>query len=106
MAWRPEDVTMRSKIPESHEASGEPPRAPSLLERAATVYDFNQHVRARPSVPPVEPARAPEPAAEPVAAFEADAPDSDDATFLAIPPELRAPIGQELPDEFHLLRRQ
>ncbi len=93
---------MRSKIPESHEASGEPPRAPSLLERAATVYDFNQHVRARPPVPPVEPARAPEPAAEPVAAFEAHAPDSDDATFLAIPPELRAPIGQELPDEFHL----
>jgi hypothetical protein len=93
---------MRSKIPQSSGTSGEPPRAPSLLERAATVYDFNQHVRARPPVPPVEPARVPEPAAEPVAAFEADAPDSDDATFLAIPAELRAPIGQELPDEFHL----
>ncbi len=53
---------MRSKIPESHEASGEPPRAPSLLERAATVYDFNQHVRARPPVPPVEPVPSAAPA--------------------------------------------
>jgi len=85
-------------------------REASLLERAAKVYDFSQHVRSRAAVPPL---------AHPAAARTADrtttdtgtgagsAPDADaavftDPTFLAIPEELRAPIGQELPDEFHL----
>ena len=30
------------------------------------------------------------------------APASEDPTFLAIPAELRAPVGEELPDDFHL----
>jgi len=85
-------------------------REASLLERAAKVYDFSQHVRSRAAVPPL---------AHPASARTADrtttdtgtgagsAPDADaavftDPTFLAIPEELRAPIGQELPDEFHL----
>ena len=80
-----------------------PDREPSLLERAAKVYDFTAHARARGGVvPPVQPAApvvdtpvtAPAPAAAP-------APDFTDATFLAIPEELRAPIGDEFGDEVY-----
>ncbi len=67
-------------------------REPSLLERAAKVYDFTAHARDR-DVPPI----APEPVPEAVVA-----PASEDPTFLAIPAELRAPVGEELPDDFHL----
>jgi exopolysaccharide/PEP-CTERM locus tyrosine autokinase len=83
-----------------------PDREPSLLERAAKVYDFGAHVRARhAAVPdasietPVVDASPPAPTAEPVVPF---APSYSDATFLAIPEELRAPVGDELPDEFFL----
>jgi exopolysaccharide/PEP-CTERM locus tyrosine autokinase len=76
-----------------------PDREPSLLERAAKVYDFNAHARARnvtvPSVPEPETVIAEPPVAQPIHEYT-------DATFLAIPEELRAPIGDELPDEFHL----
>ncbi len=67
-------------------------REPSLLERAAKVYDFTAHARAR-DVPPIAPEPMPEAAV---------APASEDPTFLAIPAELRAPVGEELPDDFHL----
>lgn len=83
-----------------------PDREPSLLERAAKVYDFGAHARARrPAVsdastdapiaegPPSAPAA--EPAVQPMQSYT-------DATFLAIPEELRAPVGDELPDEFFL----
>ncbi len=92
-----------------------PDREPSLLERAAKVYDFTAHARSRGIVPPpkapaVEVARetgvAPAPAASaPVAPTPepmAPAYSFTDATFLAIPEELRAPVGDELPDEFYL----
>ncbi|MGU3390956.1 AAA family ATPase [Sphingomonas sp. M1A8_2b] len=80
-----------------------PDREPSLLERAAKVYDFNAHLRARggptpaPAAVPTTEHIVPPPAQEaaPATAFE-------DASFLAIPEELRAPIGSELPDEFYL----
>ena len=53
-----------------------PTRAPSLLERAAKVYDFNQHVRARGGEAPVPPVAA---------AFDdvpfADAPTFDEPVF-------------------------
>lgn len=62
-------------------------REPSLLERAAKVYDFGAHARAR-DLPPVEEQRA--------------VPANTDPTFLAIPEELRAAVGEELPDDFHL----
>ena len=85
-----------------------PDREPSLLERAAKVYDFTAHARARSGVvPPVQtaapvvdtpvvdtPVVAPAPAPAP-------APDFADATFLAIPEELRAPIGDEFADEVY-----
>ena len=106
-----------------------PPKRPirpggdSLLERAAKVYDFGAHARSRAPIPdsvipeavplvrpaPVAsrdvvsmvPPMAPEEDwssadqdAEPVAP-------SDDPTFLAIPEELRAPVGHELPAAFY-----
>ncbi|WP_373276470.1 AAA family ATPase [Sphingomonas kyungheensis] len=74
------------------------PRAESMLERAARVYDFNAHLRRRP--PPIDlpalEAVAPPP---PVDAWQQA--DLADPTLLAIPPELRAPVGQELPDSFY-----
>ncbi len=92
-----------------------PDREPSLLERAAKVYDFNAHLRARNAPPLSAPADAPRPADVPAAedvwttvTDRGPAPDSafdatsDDASFLAIPEELRAPVGSELPDEFYL----
>ncbi len=82
-----------------------PTREPSLLERAAKVYDFGAHQRARmPELPPEDSRFAPAVPAPPPAATPAEpaAPAFDDPTFLAIPEELRAPIGAELPDDFHL----
>ncbi|WP_133031378.1 AAA family ATPase [Sphingomonas sp. PP-CE-1G-424] len=90
-----------------------PDREPSLLERAAKVYDFNAHLRAR-SAPPapvddLQPVNVPA-----VDDLQTEAPDRapthgpafdatfEDASFLAIPEELRAPIGSELSDEFYL----
>ncbi len=66
-------------------------REPSLLERAAKVYDFNAHARARDL-----------PEADPVRERAVAAPANTDPTFLAIPEELRAVVGEELPDDFHL----
>jgi exopolysaccharide/PEP-CTERM locus tyrosine autokinase len=77
-----------------------PKREPSLLERAAKVYDFSAHARARdvPEMEPMPEATARTPAPEhPVAA-----PANTDPTFLAIPEELRAAVGEELPDDFYL----
>ncbi len=90
-----------------------PDREPSLLERAAKVYDFNAHARARnigadaPSVP--EPAEAPaavapvvEPAAPVVEPNVAARPlDVTESTFLAIPEALRAPAGDEFADDVY-----
>ena len=88
-----------------------PVRELSLLERAAKVYDFNAHARARTAAPqdvseletdwPVD-AAVDAPAAAPVAKPAGAGPAFIDPTFLAIPEELRAPVGEELPDEFHL----
>ncbi|MCK8455798.1 AAA family ATPase [Sphingomonas faeni] len=80
-----------------------PDREPSLLERAAKVYDFGAHARARTGVvPPVLPetpvADTRVVATEPVTA---PALDFTDATFLAIPEELRAPVGDEFTDEVY-----
>ena len=82
----------------------------SLLERAARAYDFGAALKQRPPIddlPPPRPAFAPAPAAAPAPApapvvddWAAAAPDAD-PTFLAIPPELRAPVGQELPAAFY-----
>ena len=66
-------------------------REPSLLERAAKVYDFNAHARARDLSE-----------ADPVRERAVAAPANTDPTFLAIPEELRAAVGEELPDDFHL----
>ncbi len=66
-------------------------REPSLLERAAKVYDFNAHARARDL-----------PEADPVRERAVAVPANTDPTFLAIPEELRAVVGEELPDDFHL----
>lgn len=88
-----------------------PDREPSLLERAAKVYDFNAHLRARnapPSAAPIDAARPADVVASDdgsTAATDcrpAHDPAADDASFLAIPEELRAPVGSELPDEFYL----
>jgi len=81
-----------------------PARETSLLERAAKVYDFGQHVRSRNAVPVVERDApfVPEPAAPERPVPAADVSGSTDPTFLAIPEELRAPVGHELPDEFFL----
>ncbi len=96
-----------------------PIRRDSLLERAARTYDFNAQLRQRMPVPdlpvpdlpvpnlPVTEVPVAERVARPVAAPFAAAPDTwadapeMDATFLAIPPELRAPVGQELPTSFY-----
>ncbi len=83
-------------------------REPSLLERAAKVYDFSAHARARdvPEMEPETPARAAMPE-RPVVAPASTGPTFTDPTFadpsfLAIPAELRAPVGEELPDDFYL----
>lgn len=91
-----------------------PIRRDSLLERAARTYDFNAQLRQRTPVPdlpvpdlPVTKVPVAERIARPVAAPFVAAPDTwadapeMDATFLAIPPELRAPVGQELPTSFY-----
>lgn len=86
-----------------------PDREPSLLERAAKVYDFGAHARARAGVVPPAPWDAPPEASvvdarsdspEP-ATVPGSAPDPADATFLAIPEELRAPVGDEFVDEIY-----
>ncbi|MBC3942557.1 AAA family ATPase [Sphingomonas albertensis] len=98
-----------------------PDREPSLLERAAKVYDFTAHAKARniavPAAPvvdapvreipvaearavEVEPAVAEAPASE-IAQAPAPTHDFADATFLAIPEELRAPVGDEFTDEVY-----
>ena len=83
-------------------SSGKPRREASLLERAAQVYDFGAHAHARAKREPLafdDLGSAPEPAP---AALEPSFPEPDgDPTFLAIPPELRAPVGHELPDSFY-----
>ena len=85
-----------------------PDREPSLLERAAKVYDFNAHARSRNIVLPAAPvapavetlSNEPVPDTPPrqnsVAAL-----DHTDATFLAIPEELRAPVGDEFADDVY-----
>ncbi len=80
-----------------------PDREPSLLERAAKVYDFNAHLRARggSTHAPADDLQA-EDVVPPPARDAAPAPAFEDASFLAIPEELRAPVGSELPDEFYL----
>jgi exopolysaccharide/PEP-CTERM locus tyrosine autokinase len=82
----------------------------SLLERAARAYDFGAALKQRPPIddlPPPPAAFAPAPAPVFAAApapvvddWATHAPDAD-PTFLAIPPELRAPVGQELPAAFY-----
>lgn len=100
-----------------------PDREPSLLERAAKVYDFSAHAKARsiavPAAPVVdasvrevpiaearavvvEPAAAEAPASK-IAQAPAPTHDFADATFLAIPEELRAPVGDEFTDEVYYL---
>ncbi|MCI1143819.1 hypothetical protein MOP88_18530 [Sphingomonas sp. WKB10] len=87
-----------------------PIRRDSLLERAARAYDFSAGFRApvKDAGDPVQddavsaPMPSPDVEPAPVAeepAWQAAAP-IDDPTFLAIPPELRAPVGQELPPAF------
>ena len=98
-----------------------PDREPSLLERAAKVYDFSAHAKARniavPAAPVVDAPAREVPDAEvrrvevepvavavpPSATHYAPAPTDDfaDATFLAIPEELRAPVGDEFTDEVY-----
>ncbi|WP_267414569.1 MULTISPECIES: AAA family ATPase [unclassified Sphingomonas] len=99
-------------------ARPDPASGDSLLERAARIYDLGAAVRPQPPIPiepekirfiptfdaPAEPDDAPVYAPEPIAwTAEADAAAAanEDPTFLAIPPELRAPIGHELPDAFY-----
>ena len=65
-----------------------PPREPSLLERAAKVYDFGQHLRARGDGP----ALAAEPVAFPVA--------FDDAPFADAPVFADPVFGHEAPPAF------
>ena len=98
-----------------------PDREPSLLERAAKVYDFSAHAKARNTAVPaapvvdapvrevpvaeacaveVEPAVTEAPASA-VAHAPAPAHDFADATFLAIPEELRTPVGDEFTDEVY-----
>jgi exopolysaccharide/PEP-CTERM locus tyrosine autokinase len=88
----------------------------SLLERAAGRYELGVKASPRPvSIPPMVYPDAPIPAAVPIPApilarpVPAPTPSTpwpdvvavpQDASFLAIPEELRAPIGQELPDAF------
>lgn len=92
-----------------------PDREPSLLERAAKVYDFNAHARARnvvlPEAPVVETPvietsviETPTAAAPVASAVPGPVPSHafTDPTFLAIPEELRAPVGDEFSDEFYL----
>jgi len=101
-------------------------RPDSLLERAAKVYDFGAHLRSReptPDLPGMPDPAAPapvletEPVAEtapvwPMPADGAAGKDgsgedwltsdlANDPTFLAIPAELRAVPGQELPPAFY-----
>ncbi|MGU3314489.1 AAA family ATPase [Sphingomonas sp. M6A6_1c] len=79
-----------------------PDRAESLLERAARVYDFGSHLRRRApayDLPMLEAVAVPPPP-PPVDAWTAADPGAD-PTFLAIPAELRAPVGHELPDAFY-----
>lgn len=72
-----------------------PIRRDSLLERAARSYDFGAQLRARAPI-----ADLPDVPAAPVAAAPVVEPELD-PTFLAIPAELRAPVGQELPASFY-----
>jgi exopolysaccharide/PEP-CTERM locus tyrosine autokinase len=77
-----------------------PDQGESLLERAARVYDFGSQLRRRtplPDLPAGEPVAPPPP---PVDTWDAADPAAD-PTFLAIPAELRAPVGQELPAAFY-----
>lgn len=92
-------------------------RQDSLLERAARIYDLGAHTRPRQPIPvePIPgdpdvtlatPSFAPTsgfaaPGAAPAAGHAPDSAPLDDPTFLAIPPELRAPVGQELPATFY-----
>ena len=88
-----------------------PDREPSLLERAAKVYDFNAHARSRNIVLPAAPVAPDASAVEtsvteprPDTAARQDsvaALDHTDATFLAIPEELRAPVGDEFADDVY-----
>lgn len=96
-----------------------PPKRPirpggdSLLERAAKVYDFGAHARGRQpipdaAIPPAAPLSrhvfaAPDAAPVPVVVPQVVEPEApvDDPTFLAIPAELRAPVGHELPAAFY-----
>ena len=85
---------------------GAPRRETSLLERAAQVYDFGAHVRARRDITadvPSEPMSFDELGAASVVQDVAvtDATPVEDATLLAIPEALRAAPGHELPANFY-----
>ena len=71
-----------------------PTREPSLLERAAKVYDFSAHVRA-PALRPPEPASAAAPA---MAAPMYD--EALSASLAAIPAEFRASASDDIDDAF------
>ncbi len=76
-------------------------REPSLLERAAKVYDFGAHARARRELTDHEQR---EPMSFDALATSAVAPEVapvEDPTFLAIPQGLRAAVGHELPESFY-----
>jgi exopolysaccharide/PEP-CTERM locus tyrosine autokinase len=73
-----------------------PIRRDSLLERAAQAYDFGALLR--------QPGPKHAPLSEELASVTPEPSSAHpelDATFLAIPPELRAPVGQELPAAFY-----
>jgi exopolysaccharide/PEP-CTERM locus tyrosine autokinase len=79
-------------------------RETSLLERAAKVYDFGAHARARRSAigddfgdPTSFDGLAPSAAGT----LPVEPAPVDDPTFLAIPEELRAMAGHELPESFY-----
>lgn len=88
-----------------------PRRDASLLERASRVYDFAAHAR-QPREPigemPAPPSAVDERAALPTAEQPAVHPSvveqadvDNDPTFMAIPAELRAAVGEELPPNFY-----
>ncbi|MBI0474514.1 chromosome partitioning protein [Sphingomonas sp. MA1305] len=76
-------------------------RSSSLLERAAQVYDFGSHLRARQPLGVETPGAASALPVQPLPVEPAMVEDLNSPTLLAIPEELRAPVGHELPDDFY-----
>ncbi|MDE0880469.1 MAG: AAA family ATPase [Sphingomonas bacterium] len=98
----------RTKTASGKPTSAKPARDSSLLERAAKIYDFGAHARAKRTAIGDEPAEpmtfddlAPAGRAPPLCDPTPDTAPNDDPTFLAIPEELRAVAGRELPDNFY-----